>query len=180
MDVLANKTVFYILFSAPLSINVLNFGDTYQQSSTQKVELFETRPVPIVINKTWSLSSRFGRTLFSVESIFFSADRTICFHFLAKYNILSQKVAFSNGLRWRFIEIFVKGKKPVEQFRIEIAADRRFAPTGGWCKTCKIRTLKGRTGAVSLDIGMTPLDATQPDSAISWGNANRPESFVDH
>jgi hypothetical protein len=48
--------------------------------------LHKTRSTFVVINKIWSLSSRFGRASFSVDSIFFSADRTICF--LAKYHLL--------------------------------------------------------------------------------------------
>jgi hypothetical protein len=49
--------------------------------------LIEMRSTSIVRNKTSSLSWRFGRTSFSVDNIFCSADRTIYFHLLGKYDI---------------------------------------------------------------------------------------------
>jgi hypothetical protein len=47
----------------------------------------------IVLIKTWPLLSRFSWTLFSVNSIVFSAERTIGFHFMGKSNIMWQKAS---------------------------------------------------------------------------------------
>jgi hypothetical protein len=44
--------------------------------------------------KTWSLSSRFDRMLFSVDSIFFPADRTNYFHFWQNVTYCSKKYPF--------------------------------------------------------------------------------------
>jgi hypothetical protein len=48
----------------------------------------DPKSTSIFITKTWLPSSRFGRTLLSVDRIFISADRVMSFHFLAKYDIL--------------------------------------------------------------------------------------------
>jgi hypothetical protein len=44
---------------------------TARRTFEMLTEAFETRSTSIVINKTWSLLSRFGRTLLSVNSIFY-------------------------------------------------------------------------------------------------------------
>jgi hypothetical protein len=70
----------------------------------------DTRSTSIVINKTWSLSSQFGRTLFSATVPFFSADRTVYFIFWENMTHSSQKYTFSTAFKLRFRDIFAKWK----------------------------------------------------------------------
>jgi hypothetical protein len=76
----------------------------------------DPRSVLIVTIKTWPLSSWLSRTLFSVDRIFFSADRTNCFYFLGKYGILYQKHPFSVTFQFGLKEIVTRERNISRNF----------------------------------------------------------------
>jgi hypothetical protein len=63
---------------------------------------------------------------------FFSADRTICFHFLTKDDILYEKASIFYCVQITFSRDICKRNTEVEELLLVTAAYRRFAPIGGW------------------------------------------------
>jgi hypothetical protein len=64
-------------------------------------EAFETRATSTVINKIWSQSSLFGRTLSSIDSIFFSLQREpICFHSSKIWYVAAKSIPFLYRLNY--------------------------------------------------------------------------------